>query len=309
VKQLSKLEGADWIGALKAPQIAALARDDGPLQMSLSGTQNFAEFTHEDFPGERLIGCRNPVLHEQRAHKRRELLAATEENLDKIVESVKAGRISDAGKIGLRVGKVVNKHKVAKHFILEIADGVFAYRRDEEKITEEARLDGLYVIRSSVAQEQMSASEVILEYKNLAFVERDFRIIKVDDLDLRPVRHYLESRVRAHVFLCMLASYLTWHLRETLAELTFKDEHVPARTCPVASAERSPEAKSKDSRKSNGSLLVTSFRDLITHLGRLTRDTINIGGQRIEKITEPTDRQRRAFELVGAKIPLSLADA
>ena len=308
VEQLSKLEGADWIGALKAPQIAALARDDGPLQMSLFDTQNFAEFTHEDFPGERLIGCRNPVLAEQRAHKRRELLAATEENLGKIAESVKAGRITDAGKIGVRVGKVVNKHKVAKHFILDIADGVFAYRRDEEKITEEARLDGLYVIRSSVVQEQMPAPGVIAEYKNLAFVERDFRIIKVDDLDLRPVRHYLENRVRAHVFLCMLASYLTWHLRETLAELTFKDEHVPARTCPVAPAERSPEAKLKDGRKSNGSLLVTSFRDLITHLGRLTRDTINIGGHRIEKITEPTDRQRRAFELVGAKIPVFLVD-
>jgi len=307
VKDLRKSPGFDWIGALKAPQIAALARDDGPLQMSLFDEYNFAEFNHVDYPGERLIGCRNPALAAERARKRGELLAATEANLDTVNQAVVAGRLVGADNIGLRVGKVINKHKVGKHFIIDITDDSLSWRRDDDKIQAESDLDGIYVIRTSLSAETLGTADTVTAYKNLAFVERDFRIIKVDDLDLRPVRHYLEERVRGHVFLCMLAAYLAWHLRTALAELTFTDEHVPARTDPVAPAQRSTQARSKDGRKStDGDLPVASFRDLLDHLQTLSRETINFAGQRITKLTEPTPRQRRVFELIGTPIPITL---
>jgi DDE family transposase len=307
IKDLRQLPGAEWIGALKAPQIAAVARDDGPLQMSLFDVHNFAEFTHPDYPGERLIGCRNPVLAAERARKRAELLAATEENLTKIAEAVASGRVTGSDNIGVRVGKVINKHKVGKHFIVEITDDSLSWRRDEDKIRQEADLDGIYVIRTSLDTDTLNTADTITAYKNLAYVERDFRVIKVDDLDLRPVRHYLEERVRAHVFLCMLAAYLTWHLREALAELTFTDEHPPARTDPVAPAERSTHAAAKDgSKHTRQGLPVSSFRDLLDHLKTLCRETINFAGHRIDKLTEPTPRQRRAFELINSPIPLTL---
>lgn len=307
VKELRDTPGFDWIGALKAPKIAALASDDGPLQMSLFDDHNFAEFTHKDFPGERLIGCRNPALAAERARKRTELLAATEANLEKVRESVDAGRLTGADKIGIRVGKLINKHKVGKHFVLEITDTSMTWRRDHHKITEEAHLDGLYVIRTSLDAGTLDAAGTITAYKNLALVERDFRVIKVDDLDLRPVWHYLEERVRAHVFLCMLATYLAWHLRDALAELTFTDEHIPARTDPVNPATRSTHAQAKDGRKqTTDGLRVTSFRDLLEHLKTLTRQTVNFAGQRIEKLAEATTKQRRVFELIGAPIPVAL---
>jgi hypothetical protein len=204
IKELRTMASAEWIGALKASQIAALARDDGPLQMSLFDVQNFAEFTHEDYPGERLIGCRNPVLAAERARKRTELLAATEAHLEKIKEAVDAGRLAGVDKIALRVGRIINKHKVGKHFILDITDTHLAWRRDDDKIREEANLDGLSVIRTSLPTHTLDTAGTITAYKDLALVERDFRIIKIDDLDLRPIRHYLEQRVRAHVFCCML---------------------------------------------------------------------------------------------------------
>jgi hypothetical protein len=255
-----------------------------------------------------LIGCRNPILAADRARTRGELLAATEANLAKIQAAVTAGRLRGADNIGIRVGKIINKHKVAKHFILEINGTSLGWRRDEDKIRAEAALDGVYVIRTSLAAATCDTADTITAYKNLAFVERVFRIIKVDDLDLRPVWHYLENRVRGHVFLCLLAAYLIWHLREALAELTFTDEHVPTRTDPVAPATRSPEAKAKDGRKhNNDGLPVASFRDLLEHLKTLNRQTVNFAGQRIEKLTEPTPRQRRVFELIGAPIPLTLA--
>jgi transposase len=307
IKELRTREGMDWITALRAPAIAALASDDGPLQMSLFDTQNFAEITHPDYPGERLICCRNPVLAEQRAHKRQELLAATDTELAKIATRVRNGKLRGADDIGIAVGKIVNKHKMAKHFTLTITEDTFDYHRDQEHIDAEAALDGIYVLRTSLRTESLNTPGVITTYKNLAYVERDFRIIKVDDLDLRPIFHYLSERVRSHVFCCMLAAYITWHLRQALAPLTYTDEHIPHRADPVTPARRSPHATTKDTtKKTLDGLPTRSFRDLLEHLSHLNRETINFTGQRINKITNPTPTQRRAFELLGVPIPLTL---
>jgi transposase len=309
IKELRTCAGLDWITALRAPAIAALASDDGPLQMSLFDTQNFAEITHPDYPGERLICCRNPALADQRAHKRQQLLDATGIELTKIATRVVNGKLRGADDIGLAVGKIVNKYKMAKHFTLDITENTFDYHRDQEHIDAEAALDGIYVIRTSLPTESLDTPGVVTSYKNLAYVERDFRIIKVDDLDLRPIFHYLSERVRSHVFLCMLAAYITWHLRETLAPLTYTDEHIPHRTDPVAPAHRSSSAKAKDAgKKTPDGLPTRSFRDLLEHLSKLDRETINFTGQRIEKITNPTPTQRRVFELINVPIPLTLTD-
>ena len=235
----------DWVTSLRAPAVAALARGDGPLQMSLSGTQNLAEITHPDYPGERLICCHNPFLAADRARRREALLAATEKDLEKIAAAAAAGRLEGAGKIGERAGKVINAHNVGKHFLREITGTAFTYRRDQEKIAAEADLDGIYVIRTSVKQDTLGPAGVITACKNLKYVERDFRIAKADDLDLRPIYHYLEERVRAHVLICMLAAYLTWHLREALAELTFTDQGIPPLTTryPPRGAHRTPGTK------------------------------------------------------------------
>ena len=307
IDDLRKLPGMDWVTALKAPAIAALARDNGPLQMSLFDTQNFAEITHPDYPGERLICCHNPVLGADRARTRVELLADTEADLDKIRTSVAAGRLKDPDKIGIRVGKVINKRKVGKHFITDIAAGRFSYRRDEEKIAAEAAFDGIYVIRTSVTGGILDAAGAVTAYKNLKHVERDFRITKADDLDLRPIHHYLTGRVRGHVLICMLACYLTWHLRQALAELTYTDQDIPAPADPVAPAQRSAQAKAKDAAKHTpGGLPVRKYGDLLEHLSTLDRQTIVFAGQKIEKLTRPTPIQRRAFELLGAPVPLTL---
>jgi hypothetical protein len=241
IDDLRKLPGMEWITALKAPAIAKLAEDDGPLQMSLFDTQNFAEITHPRYPGERLICCHNPVLEADRARTRAELLADTEAELGKIRKSVAAGRLKDQDKIGIKVGKVINKRKVAKHFILDIGPGRLAWRRDQGKIDAEAALDGIYVIRTSVPASTLSAAAAVTAYKDLKHVERDFRITKADDLDLRPIHHYLADRVRGHVLICMLACYLTWHLRAALAELTFTDQHIrspPTPSCPHSARTR-----------------------------------------------------------------------
>jgi hypothetical protein len=307
IKELRECDGMDWITALRAPAIAALASDDGPLQLSLFDTHNLAQITHPSYPGERLICCRNPVLADERARKRQALLVATEKDLAKIAASVQAGRLTGADKIGERIGKVIGKHKVAKHFLREVTDSTFTYRRDEEKIRAEAALDGIYVIRTSVTDETLNSAETVTAYKNLKHVERDFHIIKADDLDLRPIHHYLNKRVRAHVLICMLAAYLTWHLRETLAELTFTDQHIPDRDDPVAPAQRSPQAKTKDATKHTpDGLPLHRYKDLLGHLSTLDRQVINFGRQRIEKITTPTPVQRRVFELLGTSVPLTL---
>jgi transposase len=307
IKELRECDGMDWITALKAPAIAALASDDGPLQPSLFDTHNLAQITHPNYPGERLICCRNPALADERARKRQALLAATEKDLAKIATSVQAGRLTGADKIGERIGKVIGKHKVAKHFLRQVTDTTFTYRRDEDKIRAEAALDGIYVIRTSVPDETLNSAQTVTAYKNLKHVERDFRIIKTDDLDLRPIHHYLDKRIRAHVLICMLAAYLTWHLRETLAELTFTDQHIPDPDDPVAPAQRSPQTTTKDATKHtpNG-LPLHRYKDLLQHLSTLDRQIINFGGQRIEKITTPTPVQRRAFELLDTSVPVTL---
>jgi hypothetical protein len=307
IDDLRKLEGMEWITALKAPAIARLAADGGPLQMSLFDTQNFAEISHPDYPGERLICCHNPVLAAERARKRAGLLAATGADLATIRKSVMAGRLTDPDKIGIRVGKVIGKHKVGKHFITDIGPGRFSYCQDEEKIAAEAAQDGIYVIRTSVDGGILDAARVVTAYKDLKYVERDFRITKADDLDLRPIHHYLAGRVRGHILICMLACYLTWHLRAALAELTFTDQHIPEPADPVAPARRSAQARAKDATKHNSHQLpVRSYQDLLGHLATLDRQTIIFTGQKIEKLTTPTPVQARAFELLGAPVPLAL---
>ena len=307
IEDLRKLEGAGWVTALKAPDIATLAADGGPLQLSLFDQQNLAEIEHLNYPGERLVCCRNPALAESRQFKREALLAATEKNLEKIKASVAAGRLKDKDKIGVRVGKVIGKHKVGKHFIWEITDGGFTFRRDEEKIAAEAKLDGIYVIRTTMSADTADAPGVVRTYKNLKYVERDFKTIKIDDLDVRPIRHYLPGRVEAHLLICTLAAYLTWHLRKTFAPLTFTDENVPQPADPVAPARRSSRATIKDAVKQTADgLPLYRYRDLLEHLATLGRQVINFSGQKIEKISTPTPVQARAFELLGTPVPVGL---
>ena len=275
--------------------------------MSLSGVHNFTEITHPDYPGERLICCHNPVLEAERARKREDLLTATETDLAKIRASVAAGRLKDPDKIGIRIGKVINKRRVGKHLITEVTGTTFTWRRDQQKIAAEAALDGVYVIRTSVTADILDAAATVAAYKDLKYVERDFRITKADDLDLRPIYHYLAERVRSHVLICMLACYLTWHLRAALAELTFTDQHIPAPADPVAPARRSTQARAKDAAKHTpGGLPAYRYRDLLSHLSTLDRQTISFAGQRIEKLTTPTPVQARAFELLGTAVPLAL---
>jgi transposase len=304
---LRGLQGAGWVTALRAPDIAALAADDGPLQLSLFDEQNFAEITHPDYPDERLVCCRNPELAVSRAVKRERLLAATEADLEKIRASVTAGRIKDPDKIGVRVGKVIGKHKVGKHFTWEITDGGFCFRRDEAKIAAEAAFDGIYVIRSTITADTADAPAVVKVYKNLKYVERDFRTIKIDDLDVRPIRHYLASRVGAHLLIAMLAAYLTWHLRDAFAPLTFTDQNIPDPADPAIPAARSLQATIKDAVKQTpDGLPLYRYRDLLEHLATLDRQIINFSGQRIEKLTLPTPVQARAFGLLGSPVPVRI---
>jgi hypothetical protein len=308
--KLSAAAFFDWISALRASSIAKLARDDGPLQMSLFDQQDLAEIIHPDYPGERLIACRNPALAAERARKRQDLLAATEKQLVYIAQRVAKGTLSGADKIGIAVGKVSGKFKMGKHFHLTITDTEFAYHRDQAAIDAEAALDGIYVLRTNVDAHTLDPAAVVEAYKKLANVERDFRIIKSDDLDLRPIYHRLDERVKAHVLICLLACYLTWYLRKTWAPLTFTDEAPPHRDNPVAPARRSTAAQAKASTKhdADGNPLC-SFRGLLDHLATLTRDRIRYHGTDIEidKLTDPTPQQRRAFELIDAPIPLTIA--
>ncbi|WP_211879861.1 IS1634 family transposase [Pseudarthrobacter albicanus] len=311
IEQLKELGGLGWVTALRAPAIQALAADDGPLQMSLFDEQNLAEIAHPDYPGERLIACRNPALAAERARKRTALLAATETELAKITAAAEAGRLKDAGKIGVRAGKVVGRYKMEKHYTLTIDDTSFTWTRNEEQIAAEAALDGIYIIRTTVNETRMDAGQVVATYKSLANVERDFRSIKAIDLHLRPVHHYTETRVRAHVFICMLAAYLTWHLRKAWAPLTNTCEHRPEPANPVAPAERSTAAQAKASRRTTaGGQAVYSFRSLLDHLGTLTRNRLHLDGTPdtagFDLVTTPTPVQRQAFELIGQPIPTTI---
>ena len=298
-----------WITALRAPAIRKLMADDGPLQLSLFDEQDLAEISSPDFPGERLVACRNPALAEQRARKREDLLAATEKALAPIAARVAAGRLAGAAAIGAKVGEVIGTRKMAKHFEVTITDDSLTIERKQAQIDDEARLDGIYVIRTPLPAGDLDAPGVVTAYKNLKYVERDFRHIKSDDLDLRPVFHRLEKRVKAHVLVCMLAAYLTWHLRQAWAPLTYTDEEPPAPANPVAPARRSASAQAKASRHRDADgRPYLSFRGLLAHLGTLTRNELRFAGTpaTVPVLTEPTSQQRQAFELIGAAIPLTL---
>ena len=298
-----------WITALRAPAIKKLMADGGPLQMSLFDEQDLAEITSPDFPGERLIACRNPVLAADRARVREDLLAATEKLLAPLLARVQAGQLAGAGPIGVEVGKVISRYKTGKHFTVTITDTTLAVQRRQDRIDAEAALDGFYVLRTPVPADELDAPAVVTAYKNLRYVERDFRHIKADDLDLRPVFHRLEERVRAHVLICMLACYLTWHLRRAWAPLTFTDENPPAPDNPVAPARRSAAAQAKASyQRDPAGRPYRSFRGLLEHLATLTRNQVRYTGTQvtIPMLTEPTSAQREAFSLLGAAIPLTL---
>jgi hypothetical protein len=302
-------ENYAWITALRAPAIKKLMADHGPLQLSLFDEQDLAEITSPDFPGERLVACRNPVLAAERARKREDLLAATERLLRPLIGRVAAGKLRGAAAIGTAVGKVIGKHKMAKHLDVTITDDTLAVQRRQDSIDAEAALDGIYVIRTPVPDGELDAAGIVTAYKNLKYVERDFRSIKADDLDLRPVFHRLTRRVKAHVLICMLAAYLTWHLRKARAPLTYTDEDPPAQPSPVAPARRSQAAAAKAARQHDqDGRPYRSFRGLLEHLATLTRNQVRFAGASTEVpvLAEPTSTQRQAFDLISVPIPLTL---
>jgi len=307
VKELDSKYG--WITALRAPAIRKLMAEDGPLQLSLFDEHDLAEISSPDFPGERLIACRKPVLAEERARKRGALLAATEKELAPVIARVAAGRLAGAAEIGAKVGEKIGKYKMAKHFEVTITDTSLTAERRQAQIEDEARLDGIYVIRTPVPDGELDAAGAVTAYKNLKHVERDFRHIKSDDLDLRPVFHRLEKRVKAHVLICMLAAYLTWHLRQAWAPLTYTDEEPPQQANPVTPARRSASAEAKASRQHDETgRPYRSYQGLLAHLATLTRNELRFAGApaTVPVLAEPTSEQRQAFELIGAAIPLTL---
>jgi len=298
-----------WITALRAPAIRKLMAQDGPMQLSLFDEQDLAEISSPDFPGERLVACRNPVLAAERARNREALLAATEKLLAPIAARVAAGRLSGAAAIGAKAGEVLGRYKVAKHFEVTITDTALTAERKPTQIEAEARLDGIYVIRTPVPAADLDPAGVVTAYKNLKYVERDFWHIKSGDLDLRPVFHRLEHRVKGHVLICLLAAYLAWHLRQAWAPLTYTDEEPPVPADPVAPARRSPSADAKASRQHDDTgRPYRSFRALLTHLGTLARNDLRFAGTAatVPVLTDPTSEQRQAFELIGEPIPLTL---
>jgi Transposase DDE domain len=301
LEAIRNADGIAWITALKAPQVKRLVRT-GAFQPSLFDEVNLAEVRSAEFPGERLVVCRNPLIAAERARKREALLAATEADLAPIAQRVAAGRLTDPAEIGLAVGEVIKRHRVKKHFALDIANGRFTYRRRTERIAEEAALDGIYVLRTSVAAERLDAPDVVRAYKQLKEIERDFRALKGPELEIRPIHHRLEHRVRAHVFLCTLALYVQWHLRHAWRELTFADDQPPHRPDPVAKATRSPAADRKAATKTTSTgHAVHTLRDLLADLATQTRNTIRVADSpaTFTKTTTPTPLQARALELVA----------
>jgi hypothetical protein len=296
-----------WITALRAPAIKKLVVA-GVLQPTLFDEQDLAEITHPDYPGERLVACRNPLLATERGRKRGELLDATQTLLDQITARVAAGTLTGTDQIGIAVGEVLNKYKVGKHFHIQIGHTSLTITRRQEQIDAEAALDGIYVLRTDQPDNQLSAPGVVTGYKNLARLERNFRHIKVDDLDLRPVYHRLDHRVKAHVLICMLACYLVWHLRQAWAPLTFTDEHPPERVNPIAPAQRSRQADLKAHHQHDQSgNPYRSFGDLLDHLATLTRNQVRFAGTTtaVTMLADPTPDQRRAFKLINTAIPLT----
>ncbi len=310
-EELKPLPGMGWITALRGPQIRKLFQS-GPLQLSLFDQRDLAEIQSPDYPGERLIVCRNPLLAEERARNRQQLLQATELELEKIVQATQRPKRRFKGKdrIALRVGKVLNRYKVGKHFVLEIGEESFSYQRRQERIEQEAALDGIYVIRTNLAREQMDAEQTVAAYKGLSVAERAFRSCKSVDLKVRPIYHHLEDRVRAHVFLCMLAYYVEWHMRQKLAPILFDDEDPEAgrqlRDSVVAPSQRSPQALRKAHRKrtvEGGP--VHSFQTLLSDLATISKNRIQPqlpGSAAFDKITRPTSLQQRALDLLGVRL-------
>src|SRR5579875_1070090 len=307
IEALREAGGLGWLTALRAPQIKALAQDDGPLQLSLFDEVNFCELSHPDYPGERLVAARNPLLAAERALKRQDPLAATEAALGAIVEACRRQRPPPRGpeQLARRGGRVRNKFKLQKHFVIEVTDDSFRFSPNEASTQAEAALDGIYVLRTTIRSDELDPAGVISAYKELKGVERYFRSMKAIDVDLRPVHHRLEDRVKAHALVCFLATYVTFHLRRTLAPLTFTDTAPPIPTDPVVPAARSSSAKKKNAAGEP----VRAFRELLEHLGTLTRDTLRVAGVdgvTFDLVATPTPTQRRVFELLAASVPRTL---
>ncbi len=310
-EDLQGVEGLDWISALRAPAIRQLVKG-GLLQLSLFDKTDLAEIHSPDYPGERLVVCKNPLLAEERARKRKALLEATEVELKKVVEATQRHkrRLKGKDQIGLRVGKVFNRFKVAKHFDITITEEGFSYERNMERISQEAALDGLYVIRTSVSQAVLSAEQTVGAYKGLAVVERAFRSYKTVDLKVRPIYHYLADRVRAHVFLCMLAYYVEWHMRQKLAPMLFDDEDKALvhqqRASIVAPAQPSPKARRKArTKRTDDGYPVHSFHTLLADLATIVKNRIQPtlpGVEAFDQITRPSPLQQRALDLLGVRL-------
>lgn len=308
VEAMRKLDGVDWITALKTGAIARLA-DSGQLQLDLFDERNLISLTHEDYPGERLVACRNPALARRRAEKRSELIAATTAELEKVAAMVRGGRLAGRDRIGVRVGKVIGRYKVGKHFDLDITDGAFSFRVNDKRVAAEAALDGLYVIRTSVGEADMSTQEAVLNYKRLAEVERAFRTLKGVDLHVRPIRHRLEARVKSHIFLSMLAYYIEWHMIQAWVPLTFADEageDAARLSDPVSPAKRSKAALDKvHTRTLPDGTTAMSFTRLLAHLATIVRNTLRPRGARpgeatFTLTTRPSPKQQRALDLIAA---------
>lgn len=305
IDAMRETDGVGWITALKSASIRVLI-EQGHLQLGLFDERNLVELSSPDYPGERLVACRNPELARLRAHKREALLAATERNLDKIKARVDAAKLAGEAAIGMRVGKVVNQYKVAKHFELSIGDNTFSFARKLDSIAAEAALDGLYIIRTSVPVVQMDAPQCVRNYKSLANVERAFRSLKTIDLKVRPIHHRLADRVRAHIFLCMLAYYVEWHLREAWRELMFADPDQQAKATrdPVAPAKRSKQALAKiASHTLDDGTPAHSFATLLDELATIVRNTCRTptagpDAPTFDVLTTPNAKQKRALELI-----------
>ena len=303
IDALREQDGVDWITALRPGAIRQLV-EDGAVQLDLFDERNLFELSHPDFPDERLVACRNPELARRRAAKRQSLLQATAKELDKVCAMVERGRLQGKDKIGVRVGKVIDKYKMAKHVILEIEDGHLRYRVDEQKIAAEAALDGIYVIRTSL--HRISSDDAVRSYKRLTRVERAFRSMKTMDLHVRPIYHRLADRVRAHIFLCMLAYYVQWHMMSAWRELLFVDEDQQAKATrdPVAPAKRSAGALRKaQTRTLDDGSAVHSFQTLLNHLSTIVRNQCKIPGAEADAplmsiTTTPNAKQQRAYELL-----------
>jgi Transposase DDE domain len=305
IAELRETDGIAWITALKSVSIRALV-EQGQLQLDLFDERNLLELSSPDYPGERLVACRNPQLATLRTHKREELLAATEASLEKIKARVDAGKLAGRDEIGLRVGKVINQYKVAKHFELAIADNAFTFARKRDAIAAEAALDGIYIIRTSVPTAQMDSADCVRNYKSLANVERAFRSLKTIDLKVRPIHHRTADRVRAHILLCMLAYYVEWHMREAWRELMFADTEQAAKATrdPVAPARRSKAALAKAARHTlDDGTPAHSFATLLDELATVVRNTCRTpkagpDAPTFEVLTTPNAKQQRALELL-----------